>query len=180
MNITFSKLKADQLEMVLRWRTSEKVTKYMYSDIEYNMDNQLKWFRGVSGSNTDKYWVISIKEVPVGLISLNQIDYTNRKTSWGYYIGNEDYRLYGGLIPPYLYNYVFSELGLNKITAEVMEGNEGVRKLHLMHGYREVGICSQHVFKNGNYHSVYIMELLKERWENGARVYRKYTGRFEE
>ena len=48
-------------------------------DIEKNTDNQKKWFEKISQDNTQYYWIIEVKEQPIGLISLNQIDYHNKK-----------------------------------------------------------------------------------------------------
>ena len=105
--IHFIKLREEHLEQVLEWRTQEDVTKFMNTDIEKDMDKQRAWFRRISNSKNDAYWVIEIKEKPIGVISLNNIDFVNKRTSWGFYIGEEKYRLYGGIIPPYFYNYIF-------------------------------------------------------------------------
>ncbi|QJD85202.1 UDP-4-amino-4,6-dideoxy-N-acetyl-beta-L-altrosamine N-acetyltransferase [Cohnella herbarum] len=178
--IEFVKLQECHLEQVLGWRTKAAVTQYMYNDIEYNLENQIKWYETISQSNSEKYWVISIKGLLVGLISLNGIDQKNKRTSWGYYIGDEQYGIYGGIIPPYLYNYIFYELNFNKITAEVMEGNENIMKIHKLHGYRDVGVYQQHVFKYQRFHDVYVMELTKSQWELKSKLFKNYKGRFEE
>ena len=175
----FIRLEERHLELVLRWRTSESVTRYMFTDVEYNIDRQKQWFDRIKGSDTEKYWIIKMRGDLIGLISLNGLDYPNKRTSWGFYIGEEKYRMYGGLIPPYLYNFVFNQLNFNKITAEVMEGNDNVTKMHRMHGYREVGICKEHVYKYGRYHDTYVLELLKERWESVSDKYKKYIAPFQ-
>lgn len=177
--IRFIKLREAHLEQVLSWRTQEDVTKFMNTDIVKDMDNQREWFRRVSNSLTDKYWVIVIKGNLVGVISLNSIDYINKRTSWGYYIGEEKYRLYGGIIPAYFYNYIFGKYGFNKITAEVMEGNSNVIKLNLFHGYRMVGVYKEHILKNGSYSDLNLMELLKKDWTKQIK-FQKYIGEFEE
>lgn len=177
--IRFIKLREEHLEQVLEWRTKEDVTQFMNTDIDKDMEKQRAWFRKISNSTTDFYWVIEIKEKPVGVISLNNIDYVNRRTSWGFYIGEEKYRLYGGIIPPYFYNYIFSKFDFHKITAEVMEGNDNVLKLNLFHGYRLVGVYKDHILKNGSYRDLNLLELLKEDWLQ-LNKYQKYIGEFEE
>ncbi|MFZ3577525.1 UDP-4-amino-4,6-dideoxy-N-acetyl-beta-L-altrosamine N-acetyltransferase [Virgibacillus sp. DJP39] len=178
--IEFLKLKEEHLEQVLEWRTKESVTKFMYTDIDYNLDNQKKWFDKVSNMPTERYWVISVKGNLVGVISLNDIDFYNKKTSWGFFIGDDKYKMYGGIIPPYLYNYIFNNLNLNKITAEVMEGNSNIMKIHKLHGYREVGNYKSHIFKYDKFHDVYLMELLKEQWEGNLKKFKKYNSKFED
>lgn len=177
--IRFVKLREKHLEQVLEWRTQEDVTKFMNTDIEKDMDKQREWFRRISNSETDAYWIIEIKGKSVGVISLNNIDHLNKRTSWGFYIGEEKYRLYGGIIPPYFYNYIFSKFDFHKITAEVMEGNDNVLKLNLFHGYRLVGVYKDHILKNGSYRDLNLLELLKEDWLQ-LNKYQKYIGEFEE
>ena len=177
--IRFVRLDQSHLELVLRWRTDEFVTRYMYTDVENDLTKQYEWFDKIKHSRTDKYWMVILRDVPVGVISLNGIDLANRKTSWGYYIGDERHRMYGGLVPPYLYNFIFHNMGLNKITAEVMQGNENLLKLHRMHGYRDVGLFKNHILKYDNYYDVYILELLKADWDLKADKYKKYLASFE-
>lgn len=177
--IQFIKLREEHLEQVLNWRTKEDVTRYMITDIEKDIKKQLDWFEKISQSETDKYWIISINSVLVGLIYLNDIDFVHRKCSWGYYIGEEEYRMYGAIIPYYLYHYVFTILNFNKVTAEIMSENDNVIKLNLLHGCREVGVYREHVYKNGKFHDLVLMELLKKDWEQNKKA-KRYKGHFEE
>lgn len=176
--ISFRKLREEHLEQVLQWRTQEDVTRFMNTDIEQDMKKQVDWFTKVTDSVTEKYWIIEVKNHPVGLIYLTDIDFVNLRTSWGFYIGEEEYRIYGGLIPPYLYNYVFLELGLHKITAEVMCDNTNVIKLNKLHGCREVGIYKDHIYKRERFHDVMMMELLKCDWLT-INKFKKYIAQFE-
>lgn len=161
--------------MILKWRTRKDITKYMNTDIEYNIENQRKWFEYIKNDPNNKYWVINFKEKPIGLIYLSDIDYSNKKTYWGYYIGEEKFKIYGSLIPKYLFFYVFAKMGFNKILAEVMEGNEKVLKLDKLLGFNFVGVLKNHIFKDGKYHNIYLLELLKENWIKNS----KYDSFFE-
>lgn len=177
--IRFIKLREEHLEQVLEWRTQEDVTRFMNTDIEKDMVKQKEWFNRISHSLTDAYWIIEIKGQLVGIICLNGMDHVNKRTSWGFYIGEEKYRLYGGIIPPYFYNYVFSTYVFHKITAEVMEGNENVIKLNLLHGYRMVGVYKEHIFKNSSCYDLHLLELLKSDWITQNK-FQKYKAAFEE
>ncbi|HIW34699.1 MAG TPA: GNAT family N-acetyltransferase [Candidatus Paenibacillus intestinavium] len=59
--LTFRKITEDDLELILEWRTSEHVTKYMYTDIDKNIDNQRRWFDRISNDSTQCYWMIHHK-----------------------------------------------------------------------------------------------------------------------
>ncbi|WLR50565.1 UDP-4-amino-4,6-dideoxy-N-acetyl-beta-L-altrosamine N-acetyltransferase [Bacillus tianshenii] len=175
----FIKLREEHLEQVLKWRTSEHVTKYMYTDIEDNLEKQKQWFAKVKQDTNSKYWVIEFKDQLIGLVSLHEIDMQNKRATWAYYIGEPAYSMVGPMIGPYLYNYVFSELGLKKLMGEVMSQNENVRKTHKMHGCREVGYYKDHIYKYGEWHDVYLYEMLAKDWQQQQKKYKRYQGEFE-
>lgn len=176
--ITFRKLEKQDLAQVLEWRTSEHVTQYMYTDIEKNLDNQLQWFEKISKDDTQYYWIIEVKDVPIGLISLNQLDQINKKSTFAYYIGDLNYSIIAGRIHPYLYNFAFFELGLNKLYAEVMQGNDGMMKMHKHYGFTHCATFKEHIYKYNQYHDVEYFELLASYWKDNCTKFHKFKASF--
>ena len=176
----FVRVKEEHLEKILRWRTSERVTRYMFTDVAYDMERQREWFRSVSADESSRYWVVVSGETEIGLVSLNKIHPVNRSAHWAFYIGEPEYGTAAAVIGPCLYRYAFDSLGLNKLIGEVMEDNTAVRRIHLMHGAREVGVYRQHVWKYGKFHDVVVFEMLAEEWRRIERKYAKFAGEFEE
>ena len=41
--ISFRKISENDLLMILGWRTNPEVTRYMSTDIEYNLEKQINW-----------------------------------------------------------------------------------------------------------------------------------------
>lgn len=178
--LKFVKIREDHLELILNWRVKPEVTRYMFTDVEYNMSSQRKWFQSISKDKSSKYWLISYQDKLIGLINLTDIDKKDKHCKWGYYIGEQEYRSLGGLISPYLYNYVFLQMKFKKIIAEVTAGNDNVIGLHQLHGYQYVGIFKDDIFKNGKYHDVHVFELLADTWLSLQSRYGKCTAVFEE
>ncbi|GLC87805.1 UDP-4-amino-4,6-dideoxy-N-acetyl-beta-L-altrosamine N-acetyltransferase [Lysinibacillus piscis] len=176
--ITFRKLEEFDLAQVLEWRTSEHVTQYMYTNIEKDLAKQYVWFEKISNDDTQYYWIIEVKGVPIGLISLNQIDRKNKKATFAYYIGDLSYSIIAGRIHPYLYNFVFFELGLNKLYAEVMEGNDGMMKMHLHYGFTHVATFKEHIYKNNRFHNVEYFELIERHWKDNCTKFHKFRADF--
>ncbi|HEX7063582.1 MAG TPA: UDP-4-amino-4,6-dideoxy-N-acetyl-beta-L-altrosamine N-acetyltransferase [Bacillales bacterium] len=170
----FVTLSEEHLETVLKWRTSEFVTKYMYTDVEYDMEKQREWFRRVKQDPHSYYWVLENKGVHMGLVSITDIDNIHKRAYWNFYIGEPKYGMLAGFIGPYLYNFAYERFKLNKLMGEVMAGNESVRTLHLKQGAREVGCFKDHIWKNGKFHDVYIYEMTKEDWLKYGDKYSKY------
>ena len=166
------------MEQVLQWRTSEHVTKYMFTDIERNLDQQMEWFKSISQDDTQFYWMIEYRKAAIGLVSLNDLDRKNRKAASGYYLGDLHYTMIAGRILPYVYNFAFFDLGLNKLYAEVMEGNDGIMKMHLHHGYTPAATFKEHIYKYERFHDVHYFELLASTWKEQCQRYHRFTAEF--
>lgn len=169
----FLKITEEDLEQILLWRTSEFVTRYMYTDIEFNLKNQFKWFEKITKDESSKYWILASKGKKFGLVSINDIDFLNKRATWAFYVGEPSKSMAAGLIGPHVYNYAFHNLELHKLYGEVMAQNEAVRNMHIKHGCREIGHYQDHVYKAGHYHDVYVYEMLASTWaEVGAKFQR--------
>ncbi len=164
--------------MVLGWRVQPEVSKYLLTDVEYDLEKQHHWFDQISKDNTYHYWVIVYQNIPIGLLNLAAIDRKNHRCSVGYYIGELQYRQLGAMILPYLYNYVFQEMKFRKIYGEFIAENKNIIKIHQRHGHRQVGIYRDHIFKNDQFHDVILSELLSEVWLAQKR-YQRYIAIFE-
>lgn len=170
----FIVLSEEHLEMVLKWRTSDYVTKYMYTDISYDMQKQRDWFQKVKNDVNSYYWILENKGEYIGLVSLTDINTLNKRAYWNFYMGEQKFSMLAGFIGPFLYNFAFDAFDLNKLMGEVMEDNEAVRSLHLKLGTREVGFFKDHIWKNGRFHNVYLYEMTKEDWLNKGSKYLKF------
>ena len=57
--LKFRKVKKENLEQILKWRTLPEVTRYMYSDIKYDIDDQKKWLVELVDSKHDSKEMMS-------------------------------------------------------------------------------------------------------------------------
>ena len=153
----FLRLREADLPMVLAWRTNPRVARYMLTWVDLDMEAQRRWFRGLK----DRYWVIHTDEKPIGVINLAGPD------TFGFYIGEDDAVPLGGLVLPYFYNHVFKRR--SRIFADVMHGNEGMKRLHQFHGFRMMG----------EHPSVTEYMLERDAWEAQAIRYGHMTAEFE-
>ena len=170
--IRFVTLEEKHLELVMNWRAKPEVARYMFTNIDLDLDKQRRWFHEISMDDTRHYWIILYKNIPIGLVNLAAIDRTNFRCTAGYYVGELEYRSLGALILPYLYNYVFKVLNFRKIYGEVLAGNEAILQIHADHGYRQVGVSKEHLYKDGRFHDVVFVELLAESWIEKKRYQR--------
>lgn len=168
-------IEEQHLKQILDWRTSEQVTRFMYTDIEYDLENQKKWLQHIRADKNGRYFLMEYRDELMGFISLTDIHWQHKRATWNFYVGNMNYAMLAGFLGAYMYNYAFGELGLEKLNGEVMDINEGVRKLHSKQGAREVGVLERHILKNDAWHDVYVFEMTKERWQETGMKFAKYV-----
>jgi hypothetical protein len=166
MSLELRKIKQDDLEMIMKWRMDPDVTKYMYTDPKLSIEKQREWYDKVSGSTSEKYWLIAIDDTAIGVLNLTEIDERNKRCSWAYYIGDTSFRGRGiaRILECNIYDYVFEFLGLNKLCCEVFTFNEKVISIHEKFGSEIEGTLKQHIFKNGQFYDIVSMAITKDKW----------------
>lgn len=175
MSIKVRGIHADDLEMIMRWRMSPDVTRYMNTNPKLTLEEQRKWLMSFQSRDDVQYWLIEQDDVPVGVINLADMDYEKKSTSWGYYIGERKYRsLFLAIsLEMSLYDYVFDVLGFEELHNEVFSLNAGVVKLHVACGSHIVGEVKGEVEKEGIKYDVTHISISKEDWE-AIRLQKQY------
>lgn len=173
MSLRLRKMKESDLEKVMNWRMLPEVTEYMYTDPVLNLEKQKIWFDKIKNSPSDLYWIVEMDNTDIGLICINNIDSTNRKCSWAYYIGDTSFRGRGiaRALECNIYDYVFYNLNFNKLCAEVFEFNEKVVSIHKKFGSEIEGILKDHIFKNNKFYNVVTMAIFKDKWDEIKKYY---------
>ncbi|MEW5994994.1 MAG: GNAT family N-acetyltransferase, partial [Candidatus Zixiibacteriota bacterium] len=70
MKLVFRKIKEEDLEMILKWRTMPEVSTYMYTDFEPDMEKQRQWFKRINNDPARMDWIITVDDEDVGEVSL--------------------------------------------------------------------------------------------------------------
>lgn len=173
VNLKLRKLQEADLEMVRRWRMLPEVTKYMYTDPELTSEEQEHWYQRIKNDASKKYWVINYKGTDIGLLNLYDIDYTNMRCEWAYYIADTSFRGKGIArnLECNIYDYVFFNLNMNKLGCEVFSFNDSVIKIHEKFGSTIEGVRKEHIVKNGSKYDVVLMAMSKKKWEKIRKSY---------
>lgn len=175
--LNFKSVGVEDSELILNWRTSQRVTQFMATDVDYNLNAQVDWINNIKNRSDYLAWVIQLNGVSIGLIYLSDICWKKKTASWGYYIGNDDYLGYGGFIPPYFYNFVFNTLNFNELSAVVFYNNLSVIKMHIKFGYQFDSSRDEIIYKNNSQIKVRGMKLNKSNWDK--EKYNKFTSNFQ-
>jgi UDP-4-amino-4,6-dideoxy-N-acetyl-beta-L-altrosamine N-acetyltransferase len=178
--ISFTALAEDDLELVREWRTREDIARRMNTPGPESAEAQRAWFERRREDDASEHWMVRVDGEPVGVVNLAEIDRRHGRASVGYYLGRPERAPIGALVMAYLLNDAFAreDLGLRKLSGEVLGDNERVLRVHEMLGYRRVGTLRDHIRKNDGWHDVVLWEMLREDWLAQAKRFGRYVAQF--
>jgi RimJ/RimL family protein N-acetyltransferase len=172
MNVFLRAFEMDDLPLINKWHNDEDINsltggnKYFVSSY-YDK----RWLEDKMLNNKDNIYCAICKKKTgnmIGYVSLNDIDYRNRKALWGgIVIGDKESRNkgYASNATFQLLQYAFEELGLNKVTGNWLQSHKTSLLLGQLFGFKKEGVLRSEVFKGGEYHNVVIMSMLKQEYQ---------------
>jgi len=166
---------------VLSWRNHIDIRKNMYTDSIITEQQHLLWL-GSLQSNQSTYVYIAFKDnVPIGIVSINNIDFLHKNADWAFYLNPEflEKKGYGSLMEYHFLNFLFKNFDIEKLNCEVLAINPSVIKLHKKFGFTEEGIRRQNIIKDNNRIDVYCLGILKHEWYQIQNKFIKIIERLE-
>ena len=164
---TFREIETSDAEMILNWRTSPEIAKYMKTEVDHGILEQEQWIISCRERPDFYHWLIVHQEKPIGYISISEYNPVVKTASWGFYIGEGEHAGLGGLVPPFFYHFCFSELGIERIDAEMLYFNTSVIDLHQLHGYEFTPERDRILKRQGKGILLVAMSLSKFQFEEG-------------
>ncbi len=176
MSFSFRRPTIDDAEMILGWRTAPEITRYMFTDIAYDIERQRAWLKSCETRTDYEHFVIEFDGQPLGMLTYAAIDRVSRHCVPGIYMNlPPERRAIAGLANSYIGDYAFRRLEMNKILYYIMAGNEKFIRASRRMGVREVGVLRDHVWKNERFHDVHVFEETKAEWQGMRRLFRLET-----
>ena len=153
------------LDMVLKWRNSERIRQAMYTDHVITHDEHYAWFERVTRNDMTMPFVFECQGRPLGVVNVGDIDRRNLRCMWGFYIGDENAPRGSGTAMGYLaLEYLFEKEKFHRVMGEALVDNEASIKYHRRLGFVEEGRLIDHVVKNGRYTDVISFALIDRVW----------------
>lgn len=168
----------EDIPIKLSYINDPEVLKYLEPGIPYPMtlNEELRWFEGISAfKDTYRFAVETVDEnLYIGDCGINSIDWKNSIASVTIFIGHGEYQSkgYGTEAMSLLVDFAFNESNLNKVRLSVYSFNERAIKSYRKCGFQIEGILRQEIFRNGKYHDVIAMGLLRDEYikKNDTRI----------
>lgn len=170
---------------------SDHLTTYQWRHDPSYLQGVVSTKRYIS-SETEKEWMIQaiksheqlksvrlaivLKETEdfIGMIYLTNIDMIHRNAVVGSLIGPDQHRGMGYVFEAryLLFEYAFNELGLNRISANILEDNKASRKSVEKFGYVQEGVMRDAVYKDGSFKNLISYAMLKNEF---LKKYKSYS-----
>ena len=170
----------EQIKAVRDVRNQEGIRKSMYTEHEIPLKEHLSWVERLRTDARQIVFVVLVDGVVGGVVSVNAIDRLHLKSDWAFYLDENVRGGLGAVLEFNLINFVFNDLGLEKLNCEVIEINEAVVKMHKKFGFIEEGFRRENIIKNEKRIGVFFLGLTKSDWlrERDA-IHLKYEKRLE-
>lgn len=157
-------LAADR-DRLLAWRNQDHVRHNMYTHRLIEPDEHARWFERAQSDPTARYLIFEVQQRPVGLVAFSGLDHGQQRGSWAFYLGEADLPRGTGAAMEYLaLDHAFDDIGIDKLSCEVLAFNAGVVRLHQRFGFHQEGLLQRHHRRDGEAHDVVLMARFAEGW----------------
>ena len=167
-------LEREDAPRLVPWINDAEVTRTL--EVFYrpmNIQTELEFIENIYKSEHDIVLGIAVKatDALIGATGLHRLDFKNRHTSFGIFIGEkaEWGKGYGTEVTTLMTGYAFETLNLNRVWLHVYEYNErGIRAYEKV-GFKREGVLRQDRYHEGRYWDTITMAILREEWEARKR-----------
>ena len=166
--IYLSPRSTEDVEKFTQWLNDFETTDYIgRSGMIMTKEAEKKFLE--ENTNTEaNFAIVTLDEDKlIGTISIENINYINRKGVLGIFIGDKEYRDngYGTEAIRLILDYGFNYLNLNNIKLDLMEFNQRALNCYKKCGFKEYGRRRKCNFVNGKYYDTIEMDILAEEFK---------------
>lgn len=157
-NITY-----DNTADIVRWRNQKFVQENFIYQKKFTPEIHNKWMQTMVESGQVIQFIIweCKSNKKIGSVYLRDIDYINKKSELGIFIGEKDAlgKGYGKLACHLILSYTFEHLNLSKIFLRLLSTNNRAFKCYNDVGFVQEGLFKQDVFINGQPQDIIFMAI---------------------
>lgn len=166
MKISFRKFCAQDIDNKVKWINDPDNNQYLHYDLPLEYNKTLNWFNNIK-DRTDRFdAIIEVDGNPVGLIGILGIDLKNSKAEYYVAMGEKGYKGKGiATNVSWLFlDFVFTQLGLNKIYLYTEKDNIPAQKLFEKIGFQREGLLIEDLIYNNKRIDRYVYGITAEQF----------------
>ena len=159
-------LKKDINFKYLNWINSKKNFYLETGKIPVTFKDLENYYKSnIKSKNSILFAICDKKNNHIGNCSISQIDWINRRCSYGRLIGEKNsIKGAGTEALKLMQNYVFQELNLNSMWTGVCKDNIPSKKSNLKAGMKKTGYFKEAFYRSGKYYDVEIFSITKSKY----------------
>jgi len=171
--ITLREIARDDIPVINGWRRDSVVADGIGAPRRFiGLDVDLKWYEDYlahRGHEVRCAVCLADTDQLVGMVSLTRIDYVHRHAEYNAVVGAraEHNRGIGTAATRAMVRHGFFDLNLHRIYVSILRYNVGSIRMCENAGFREEGTIRQGAYKNGQYHDLVLMAVLKSELKAG-------------
>ncbi|WP_270170282.1 GNAT family N-acetyltransferase [Paenibacillus sp. SYP-B4298] len=170
--IRLREYRREDLLSMRRWVNDPLITCHLSDTFLYpqTIQDTEAFIEGViEGGDTHRGFIIAHRDTEdyIGQIDLFELDWKNRTAELGIVIGNRvnQGKGYGTEAVRLLIQFALHSMNLNRIQLEVNEDNGSAIRCYEKCGFAHEGRLRQRIYRNGRYHDLLIMAVLRDEYE---------------
>jgi RimJ/RimL family protein N-acetyltransferase len=165
--ITLREISREDLPIINRWRRDPVVADGVGAPHRFiGLDVDLKWYEDyLTRRSSEVRCAVCLADSSelVGMVSLTRIDYVHRNAEYNAVVGEHgaQNRGVGTAATRAMVRHGFFDLNLHRIYVSVLRQNISSIRMCEKAGFREEGTIREGAYKNGRYHDLVLMGVLK-------------------
>jgi RimJ/RimL family protein N-acetyltransferase len=166
-------IEREDLPRFVAWLNDPEVTRHLPFRAPLSLAQEEKWYELILQKHTAEQPMVIERDAPegwtpIGNISLMSIDWVNRSSELGIFIGEKTFwnQGYGREAIELILEFGFNGLNLNRIFLRVDETNPGGIHAYEHAGFVHEGRQRQAIFEEGQYIDLLQMSVLRSEWQS--------------
>jgi RimJ/RimL family protein N-acetyltransferase len=172
MEFYLREITREDIPLINKWHNDKELIDNLSSVFRYvNIETDEEWFDNYQKKrNFENRLAICMKEKNklVGVVYIKEIDWINRNALYGGIIlGDKGYHFkgIGTEVTREIIKHVFENLNLSRFYGYWLEYNKESLAMGKKCGFIEEGNLRNAIYKNGKYHNLIIMSILREEYD---------------
>ncbi len=163
------------IPIFVRWFNDADLTSFITMRDPMSMAMEERWFEQMlqdHGKSRYHFVICRLEDrAPIGSLGLFDLDLVNGSAGIGISIGEKSLwgRGYGTDAMNALLDFGFGQLRLERLWLEVYEFNARARRSYEKSGFVLEGTQRRAMYKQGRFHDVHLMSILRDEWEAQER-----------
>jgi diamine N-acetyltransferase len=167
----------------VRWLNDPEVRRYLSVNMPISLANEEQWFENtLKLPAPEQPFAIEIRQTSaekgadewqmIGNCSFMDVNHNAHSAEVGLFIGDKSCwnKGYGTEVMRLLLRFGFETLNLNRIFLRVDDDNKRGVRAYEKAGFVHEGSLRQSVYRDGHYHDLLIMSVLRSEWNPGEQV----------